>query len=39
MEGVVLFRVKYFEQGRCWVTVVRHLRHFVNLVQYENGVA
>ena len=39
VEGVVLLGVKHFQQGRCRVTVVGILRHLVNLVENEDGVA
>ena len=38
MEGVVLFRVEHFQQGRRRVAVVGHLRHLVYLVEYEDRV-
>ena len=39
MESHILFRVKHLQQCRCRVAVVGLLRHFVNLVENEHGVA
>ena len=39
VEGIVLFRVQHFEQGRCWVAVEIALRHLVNLVEDEDRIA
>ena len=39
MEGRVLFRVEHFEQGGGRVAIDRCLRHLVNLVEYEHGIA
>ena len=39
MEGVVLLRVEHFEQGGGRVAVVGHLRHLVDFIKDEHGIA
>ena len=39
MEGIVLLWIEYFQQSRSRVTVVGVLRHFVDFIEDEDGVA
>ena len=39
VEGVVLFRVEYLEQGRSGIAIMCHLRHLVDFIENKHGIA